>query len=517
MTVENDPDTPYYDDGTARLYQGNCADVLPRLPAADLPPVALIVTSPPYDDLRTYGGHRFDFERVADALVPTLKDGGVLVWVVADATVDGAESGTSFRQVQGFVERGLILHDTMIYRKKSSVPRTWKRRHRNGFEFMFVLSRGKPATVNIIVDVPTATGGQVWRGKLRSKEGALETRQDRVIPDVVPRALLDRRVLCDLLGFDQDIYHAVRRLAARWCQEPSVHGGRTPAPEPEGAMLTAPTTPEWSAVRIADYALAQVAYGLEQATLRLPDGGQRHRLPVCRLADLGQRGAYILDLVGLDGRGPFDRGAPTAAARYPALWSHVSGNETRLVCPPDTALLVRPGMEAKAERAWATAARLHVNLKFRLTTQSLAAALTEQPTIGGATWPTFVCADRRHEQPLALWLNSTLGLLTYWWHANRQQAGRAQVSIKAIDGLLVLDPRALTAAQRRLAAALVAELRTLEFLPAYRADVDETRALLDRRLLCDLLGYDQDVYRAVRRLATRWCQEPSVHGGKLAD
>ena len=119
----------------------------------------MILTSPPYDGLRDYGGHAFDFDRMADACVAAIKNGGVLVWVVADATINGSETGTSFRQALGFMERGLNLHDTMIYEKTHGGTINAKR-YTQRFEYMFVLSKGIPATMNPIVDVSNVTAGR---------------------------------------------------------------------------------------------------------------------------------------------------------------------------------------------------------------------------------------------------------------------------------------------------------------------------------------------------------------------
>ena len=113
-----------------------------------------------------------------------------------------------------------------------------------------------------------------------------------------------------------------------------------------------------------------------------------------------------------------------------------------------------------------------------------------------------------------VWSNSTLGLLSYWWHANRQQSSKARVTIRSAGSLPVLDLRTLTDAQLATAQTIFDDFRDKEFKPAYLADADPTRALLDKRVLCDLLGFDEDVYKAVRRLAAKWCAEPSVHGGK---
>ena len=122
--------------------------------------------------------------------------------------------------------------------------------------------------------------------------------------------------------------------------------------------------------------------------------------------------------------------------------------------------------------------------------------------------------DERFDAAFAVWSNCTLGLLSYWWHANRQQSSKAGITIRSAETLPVLDFRALSDAQLRTAQAIFDEFRELDLKPAYLADADANRALLDRRVVCDLLGFDAATYDAVRRLAAKWCAEPSVHGGK---
>lgn len=111
--------------------------------------IDLTVTSPPYDGLRTYKGYSFDFENVAKELYRITKDGGVVVWVVGDATIKGSESGTSFRQALYFMDCGFNLHDTMIWKKTNPMPVN-DRRYQQSFEFMFIFSKGTPKTVNLI-------------------------------------------------------------------------------------------------------------------------------------------------------------------------------------------------------------------------------------------------------------------------------------------------------------------------------------------------------------------------------
>jgi site-specific DNA-methyltransferase (adenine-specific) len=127
---------------------GDNCEVMRQMPSES---IDLVVTSPPYDDLRTYGGHSWDFYGVAWNLKRLLKPGGVIVWVVADATKDGSETGTSMRQALHFQGIGLNIHDTMFY-EKSGVAFPGVGRYHNAVEYVFVLSAGKPKAVNIIKD-----------------------------------------------------------------------------------------------------------------------------------------------------------------------------------------------------------------------------------------------------------------------------------------------------------------------------------------------------------------------------
>lgn len=133
-----------------KIIEGNCIEVLARF---DGDTIDLTITSPPYDDLRNYKGYTFPFEKIAQELYRVTKPGGVVVWVVADATIDATETGTSFKQALFFKETGFNLHDTMIFRKKNPIPQIYRRRYNNEFEYMFVFSKGVVKTHNpIMVD-----------------------------------------------------------------------------------------------------------------------------------------------------------------------------------------------------------------------------------------------------------------------------------------------------------------------------------------------------------------------------
>ena len=134
--------------------------------------IDLVVTSPPYDNLRVYGGHSWNFEALAAQLTRVLKPGGVIVWVVADATIDGSETLTSMRHAIHFKDVcGLNVHDTMICNKCSfAFPEAT--RYQPFFEFMFILSNGKPCTTNLIKDKPNKWAGAKVHGTGRYADGS---------------------------------------------------------------------------------------------------------------------------------------------------------------------------------------------------------------------------------------------------------------------------------------------------------------------------------------------------------
>lgn len=135
--------------------------------------IDLTVTSPPYDDLRKYKGYSFDFEGVAKELYRVTKKGGVVVWIVNDQTFNGSESGTSFKQALYFKEIGFNLHDTMIWEKQTfTAAGALKTRYGQVFEYMFVLSKGKPKTFNPIKDRENKSFGRVKTGTIRQVDGS---------------------------------------------------------------------------------------------------------------------------------------------------------------------------------------------------------------------------------------------------------------------------------------------------------------------------------------------------------
>ena len=148
--------------------------------------VDLVVTSPPYDDLRTYNGYCFDFEKVATELFRITKDGGVVVWIVGDATIKGSETGTSFKQALFFKEIGFNLNDTMIWNKNGfTAVGALKYRYGQVFEYMFVFSKGIAKTFNPINDRPNKQAGRKQIGSIRQKDGTTKPKSTNgtITPD----------------------------------------------------------------------------------------------------------------------------------------------------------------------------------------------------------------------------------------------------------------------------------------------------------------------------------------------
>lgn len=158
-----------------KIYNESCIDTMARMPDGF---IDLTVTSPPYDNLRTYNNdvdktwNKDVWQKVISSLYRVTKEGGVCVWIVNDATINGCETGTSFRQALFAMECGWLLHDTMIYKKKGSLyPEV--NRYNQVFEYMFVFSKNKPKVVNLLKDKINTSAFEKIQSTERNKDGSL--------------------------------------------------------------------------------------------------------------------------------------------------------------------------------------------------------------------------------------------------------------------------------------------------------------------------------------------------------
>ena len=177
------------------IYNEDCRDTMQRMLKEDVK-ADLVITSPPYNNLRTYNHSstwNFDiFKEIAKLLYDITADGGIVVWVVGDATINGSETGTSFKQALYFMECGFKLHDTMLFEKNSSsfpAKRTGNR-YTQIFEYMFVFSKGKPKTAHLICDKENKWKNFTNWGKNTNynKDGELiQTNNIKPVPEFSPR------------------------------------------------------------------------------------------------------------------------------------------------------------------------------------------------------------------------------------------------------------------------------------------------------------------------------------------
>lgn len=152
--------------------------------------IDLVITSPPYDNMRNYGHDtKFMFQLICRELCRAIKKGGVIVWVVNDQTIKGSETLTSFKQAYSFVDNGLNLHDTMIWKKPNPIP-TQSTRYQQAFEYMFVFSKGKPKTFNPIKIKSKCAGVKVKKHRAvksshnYNNEGVYEVAEMKMIDNV---------------------------------------------------------------------------------------------------------------------------------------------------------------------------------------------------------------------------------------------------------------------------------------------------------------------------------------------
>ena len=156
-----------------RLYNDDCISKLDELIEKGVK-IDLTVTSPPYDTIRDYENSLvWDFEvfmEVANRLYKITSQGGVVVWIVNDKVERGSKTGTSFKQALYFKEIGFNIHDVMIW-KKDTMGMPCKTRYGQNFEYMFILSKGKPKAINKICDRKNKWVGTKIHGTTRGTDG----------------------------------------------------------------------------------------------------------------------------------------------------------------------------------------------------------------------------------------------------------------------------------------------------------------------------------------------------------
>ncbi len=300
-----------------------------------------------------------------------------------------------------------------------------------------------------------------------------------------------------------------------------------------------PSDGPWQLGSNVDFSVAQSAWQLSRgafwlSSMREADASE---MPICSLGQLlAREPAYHLDIrspvknrAGVP-RGPFEIHKPPihAVPTYPALWAHDAKRERYMEIEIDSEAIVRTSkrrdlqeqLNKKAATIQATATRAHINTDFQYNSQSLCVSMTKVDSIGGRAWPSVIFPRERRatwEPAFAVWSNSTLGILLFWWQASRQQSGRGVTTVSALPDLPTLDLRALGDEQLAAAARIFEDMKHCPMLPVNQIDEDRVRAELDRRLLCEVLGLPAELCARdgpMALLRRKLAAEPSIHGGK---
>jgi hypothetical protein len=290
----------------------------------------------------------------------------------------------------------------------------------------------------------------------------------------------------------------------------------------------------WNLSRVADIALAQVAYQLvKRKRLWLPGTHKSTavHIPITTAGNIGTTGPIHRDINGKTPtggiRGPFSiiPSKPDGVPTYPALWAHDAKREQTLSFEGDSEAVPVLGatdeeqesIDEKVSSIWATASHCHCNLDFRFNSQSTSMQFTPRPTIGGRAWISLQLPSVADEKAMVLWANTSMGLLLHWWHANKQQPGRGSIGKSTLQSLPVLDVTALTAAQLDESSRIFDAISKKELRPLHQIDEDAVRRELDEHFGLAVLGLPSPMFAPggpFELLRMKLAKEPSIRGQK---
>ena len=274
----------------------------------------------------------------------------------------------------------------------------------------------------------------------------------------------------------------------------------------------------WTALRVSDPTLVERAKKLASGKLHLPQRAGSIDIPITQAGIIVQVGPVDRDITGRS-NSPFrKRDGFQSTNEYPMLWNHDKKGQRlqgSMLVNPDSHGVVRQKRDDVAEQMWnGSAAHLHINRDFQFNANATAAAFTELVSLGGRAWPTARMASAKYEKCLCVWLNSTLGLISYWLESNRNQDGRGGFTVTAIPDIPVLDVTKISSARLESAVSIFDDLRERKLLPANEAWRDKVRQELDRRLFNKVLGLDDKAVEQLGILRRQWCSEPTVTSTK---
>lgn len=270
---------------------------------------------------------------------------------------------------------------------------------------------------------------------------------------------------------------------------------------------------KWTTVRVSNIELVHRAKRLAKGELLLPQRAGHIRIPIVRMGRIGRVGPVHRSILTAfrkrEGYGP--------GTEYPMLWKHdeLKGKtQTSMSVSPDSSGSIKRGKHDDVAKIWSTATHLHICNDFGFNANATVACFTEQRSIGGRTWPTLQMHDAEKEKVTCVWMNSTLGLVSYWMESNRSQGARGSTTVTAIPNIPTLNPSDLSPNALRAAVTIYEDMSRLKMLPANEAYRDEVRQELDRRILTEVLELDEESVDQLGIMRNQWCAEPTVNGIK---
>ena len=267
---------------------------------------------------------------------------------------------------------------------------------------------------------------------------------------------------------------------------------------------------KWPAVRILDMELLRAARELAQGNLMFPRYRNPVKIPIAPMRELGNTGPVDRLFVAAFTR---QAGANQGTA-WPMLWNRDNENQSQMAVPPDNSGRIRNGQDDAAHSLWERVSHLHISAECRFNANPTCAVFTPQKSAGGRAWPNFQMETPEMEKATCLWLNGTLGFISYWIESNRSQSGRGGTTVTAIPNIPTLDVTKLDANRLDAAVQIYDDLCQEKMLPANEAYRDPVRQELDRRLLTEVLGLDAAAVEQLAILRYQWCLEPTVTGTK---
>lgn len=319
----------------------------------------------------------------------------------------------------------------------------------------------------------------------------------------------------------QETAKAIRKTVAGLA-EPGTYASATIGDSTVGTVRLEKVNPseKWTTVRIANLELVKVTEELAQGNLLLPQRKDALPVPMTRLKRIGRVGPVHRDIDGgprEPDRGPFTKhSGADSGTEWPFLWNRDTNSQLSMEVRPDSHGTIKPECEDEAHEIWERASNLRISNEFRVNANPTCAVFTERTSLGGSSWPNFRMKTPEMEKALCVWLNGTLGLLSFWINGNRTQSGRGRTTVRAIPEIQTLDIRKLDDNQLVAASMIYDQLSRKPMLPANEAWRDPVRQELDRRLLTEVLGLDDSAVEQLAILRNQWCKEPTVAGTKTA-